>query len=245
MNSVLLLNFIIFFSFMYIHSHTCTCTQNLLQLKTKNSLIIVLQKVTNTRKDFKIKAVTLEPAFTQCPHWDCPCSRQWRKSIKLDRQIDNSHRAWVLETWSRLHFHFKCILFFLIWLCAKRPLYSPFNRNKFSMMRTRICVLVLGIMRFILKSSASESSTSVFHYIKGKYTEIYYYFTEHKSGNRLNIHYRRTDISSPSAMCFSKCVSLFIYCSILNHCLCSYDCWCLSLQPGWTHFFSRARASAE
>lgn len=92
------------------------------------------------------------------------------------------------------------------------------------MMRTLIYLLVLGIMRFVLKSSVSESSTSLFHYIKMKYTEIYYYFTEHKSGNRFNIHYLRSDISSPLAMCFSKCVSMFIYCYILNHCFCSYDC---------------------
>lgn len=45
------------------------------------------------------------------------------------------------------------------------------------MIRAPIGVLLFGIMQFILKSSASESSTSLFHYIKMKYTEIYYYFT--------------------------------------------------------------------
>lgn len=90
------------------------------------------------------------------------------------------------------------------------------------MMRVSICVLVLGILQCILKSSASESSTHIilFHYIKMKYAEIYYYFTERQSGNRFNIHYLRTDISSPLAMCFNKCISLFICCYILNHCLC-------------------------
>lgn len=95
-------------------------------------------------------------------------------------------------------------------------------------MRVPICVLVLGIRQFILKSSAAENSTSLFYYIKLKYTEIYYYFAEHKSRNRFNIHYLRTDFLSLLAMCFSKCVSLFIYCCVLNHCLCPHDCWWVS-----------------
>ena len=158
--------------------------------------------------------------------------------------MHNSHKTWVLETWSRFG---HLVISSLNLFCSSssdyllRGLICSSNRNTFSMIRAPIGVLLFGIMQFILKSSASESSTSLFHYIKMKYTEIYYYFTEHKSGNRFNIHYLRTDISSPLAMCFSKCDSLFIYCCILNHCLCPYDCWCLLLQPGRTHFFPRLR----
>lgn len=69
-------------------------------------------------------------------------------------------------------------------------------------MRVPICVLVLGIIQVILKSSAAERSTSLFHDIKLKYTEIYYYFAEHKSGNRFNEYYLKTDFLSLLAMCF-------------------------------------------
>lgn len=81
--------------------------------------------------------------------------------------------------------------FSLLWLFRNRS-YALHKRNKFPKIVAVICLLTLGIVRSIPVCVRKWHKP-----ISLDETKIYYYFSEHKSGNRFSAHYLRLTFPAP------------------------------------------------